>query len=220
MWISAGDHIPARWDLQLIGWESRSAQLRPDLPRMLDGRDAWRVGDWRGASHPERTIAVGVDCAEERAAMLAHGFADALSAQVSLSELSVRLTRIRNATEAMPRRRNAGPLVLDLFHRDARAGERWLSLHPREFALLWHLAGRAGERASRCELLSEVWRLRHVPQTNALEVHVSRLRAKLTLVGLGWLVETDTRGGYRLALEEPDDQFWTRDRRLRRAAGA
>jgi DNA-binding response OmpR family regulator len=94
--------------------------------------------------------------------------------------------------------RAAGPLTLDLFHRDARVGERWLALHPREFALLWRLAERPGETVPRATLLREVWRLEFEPGTNSIEVHVSRLRAKLALAGIEPLVETVPPGGYRV----------------------
>jgi two-component system OmpR family response regulator len=98
----------------------------------------------------------------------------------------------------LPRRRELGPLTLDLIHRDARADGTWLSLHPREFGLLWRLAERPGELVSRARLLRDVWRLDFEPGTNSVEVHVSRLRAKLARAGLAGLVETDPQGGYRL----------------------
>ena len=55
------------------------------------------------------------------------------------------------------------------------------------------------ERVTRARLLHDVWRLDFEPGTNSLEVHVSRLRAKLAAAGIVGLVETDPRGGYRLA---------------------
>ena len=44
-----------------------------------------------------------------------------------------------------------------------------------------------------------MWRLDFEPGTNSVEVHVSRLRAKLAAAGIAGLVETDPPGGYRLA---------------------
>ena len=90
-------------------------------------------------------------------------------------------------------------MKLDLLHRDARSGQDWLALHPREFALLWRLAQSPGEPVSRARLLRDVWRLDFEPGTNSVEVHVSRLRAKLAAAGIEGLVETDPRGGYRHA---------------------
>lgn len=98
----------------------------------------------------------------------------------------------------LPRQMQVGPVLLDLFHRDARVGKAWLHLHPREFGLLWRLAESPGTRLSRSTLLREVWRLDHDPETNTLEVHVFRLRRKLSVHGVRDLVLTDPTGGYRL----------------------
>ena len=98
---------------------------------------------------------------------------------------------------------DARELTLDLFHRDARQGERWLSLHPREFGVLWRLADEPGHRVSRVQLLRDVWRLNHDPETNSVEVHISRLRGKLAEFDCAGLVTTDPRGGYRLNADRP-----------------
>lgn len=98
----------------------------------------------------------------------------------------------------MPRPPRAGPVLLDLFHRDGSCDGAWLGLHPREFELLWRLAESPRQRLSRRRLLSEVWRIDHDPQTNRVEVHVARVRAKLRTFGLSWLIATDPAGGYLL----------------------
>ena len=145
--------------------------------------------------------------------MLASGLGEALPMQVAVGELSVRMARLARASGALPRHRQIGPVRLDLLHRDASAGGRWLSLHPREFALLWRLADFPGERVPRERLLRDVWRLAHLPETNSLEVHVSRLRAKLAVAQAAWLVETDPLGGYRLARAATEAR-WTAPQRL------
>ncbi len=98
----------------------------------------------------------------------------------------------------MPRHVRAGPVMLDLFHRDGHVDGGWLGLHPREFELLWRLAESPRQRLSRRQLLAEVWRINHNPQTNRVEVHVARVRAKLQVFGLSWLIATDPAGGYLL----------------------
>lgn len=198
-WLSAAGEIPARWDLRLHGWTLAPATPDAANPILYDGRDGARTLDWTRVGHPALTAAVGIECGEERAAMLAAGMGEALPMQVALGELSVRMARLARGAGALPRRRTIGPIVLDLVHRDASAQGRWLALHPREFALLWRLADRPGERVPRERLLRDVWRLAHIPETNSLEVHVSRLRAKLAVAKAAWLVETDPLGGYRLA---------------------
>lgn len=101
----------------------------------------------------------------------------------------------------MPRQMLAGPVMLDLFHRDGLVRETWLYLHPREFGLLWRMAETPRTRLSRRTLLRDVWRLRHEPETNTLEVHIFRLRRKLAAFGIDHLVMTDPAGGYRLDAE-------------------
>ncbi len=103
----------------------------------------------------------------------------------------------------VPRQVLAGPVMLDLFHRDAcihgaSLHGTWLRLHPREFGLLWRLAESPRTALSRAILLRDVWRVHHDPPTNTLEVHIFRLRQKLAAFGVDRLVVTDPAGGYRL----------------------
>lgn len=98
----------------------------------------------------------------------------------------------------MPRHVRAGPVMLDLFHRDGNVAGDWLGLHPREFELLWRLAESPRQRLSRRQLLAEAWRIDHDPEANRVEVHVARFRVKLHVFGLSWLVATDPAGGYLL----------------------
>jgi len=91
----------------------------------------------------------------------------------------------------------AGPLRLDLFHRDAQLDEGWLALHPREFELLWRLAETPERTVSQRALLQDVWRLPFEPGTNRVAVHIARLRRKLAVHGLDAMIATDGPG-YRL----------------------
>jgi two-component system, OmpR family, response regulator len=194
-WIAARCEPPPQWDLRRIGW-TLSADAAGGHVRLVDAR----AGEAPPADgDPALCLFVGVDCGRERARLLDAGCGDALPADVGLPELAQRARRVAAAGTRLPRLRTAGPLTLDLFHRDARAGERWLALHPREFALLWRLAERPGETVGRATLLREVWRLEFEPGTNSIEVHVSRLRAKLALAGIHGLVETARTGGYRVS---------------------
>jgi DNA-binding response OmpR family regulator len=189
---------PPQWDLRQAGWPLVPAQSGPADIVLVDARnDSAR----RWAECPAdraSCLFLGVECGRERARLLDSGAGDALPADVDLAELAQRARRIAAARDSLPRRREIGPLTLDLFHRDARAGQRWLALHPREFELLWRLAERPGEKVSRARLLREVWRVDFEPGTNTVEVHVSRLRAKLAAVGAQGVVETDPAGGYRV----------------------
>lgn len=91
-----------------------------------------------------------------------------------------------------------GALEIDLIEREAWREGRTLGLLQREFELLHLLARRSGRPQSRETLLREIWRLGFDPGTNVVEVHVSRLRAKLDR-GFDWPMLQTVRGaGYRL----------------------
>jgi DNA-binding response OmpR family regulator len=191
--------LPPQWDLRRVGWELVPASARVCLVDMRGRPPGIAPAQLVGAADPRLCLFVGVDCGSERVRLLRAGCGEALPGTVELPELEQRARRLAAARECLPRRCEAGPLTLDLLHRDARGEQGWLALHPREFELLWRLAERPGERVSRARLLREVWRLDFEPGTNSVEVHVSRLRAKLAAAGIEGLVETAPDGGYRLA---------------------
>lgn len=205
-WIAQGDEPPSRWDLRQHGWslchghQGCRAECRHVLvcdTRYLSASQREALSE---ADRPAwRLILIGVEDAAERAHLLNLGCAEALPAMTDLAELLARSRRVSDMFGMLPRWRNVGSLTLDLFHRDARHGARWLSLHPREFGVIWRLADTPGERVTRKQLLTDVWRLNHEPETNSVEVHVSRLRTKLAEVGCSGLVQTAPEGGYRLA---------------------
>jgi DNA-binding response OmpR family regulator len=197
--------LPPQWDLRRAG-----LTLVPAAPGRnvclvdMRGRSPGLVPARLGGAEPARCLFLGVEGSRERARLLGAGGGEALPESVALDELAERAQRLAAALDCLPRRRELGPLSLDLLHRDARSDAGWLALHPREFALLWRLAERPGERVSRARLLRDVWRLEFEPGTNSVEVHVSRLRAKLAAAGIEGLVETDPQGGYRLAAPADD----------------
>ena len=201
-WLSNAIVPPARWDLRHLGWalvqESCCDMADGRVPVLLDWREGCRPRDWTSIRRPETVVAVGADDPQSRATLLRAGFGDALATQVALVELAARLIKLEAFARTMPRRRKAGPVTLDIFYRDGRVDGSWLGLHPREFALLWRLAETPYTRVSRRQLLVDVWRMEHMPETNSLEVHVSRLRAKLAVSRCGWLVQTHPDGGYQL----------------------
>ena len=190
-WIAELREPPPQWDLRRIGW-SLATDAAGAQVRLVDARGAARC-----AGDPALCLFVGVDCGRERARLLDAGCGDALPASVELPELARRARRVAERSDSLPRRREIRGLTLDLLHRDARAGQRWPALHPREFALLWRLAERPGKPVTRATLLRDVWRLEFEPGTNSVEVHVSRLRSKLAQAGIRGLVETDPCG-YRV----------------------
>ncbi len=201
-WVSAQRDPPERWDLRRLGWHLCGSERRVECRHVLIV-DAPREVVANTDRLFRHLLMVGVDDPLERARLLTMGYAEAVPSTIGLPELEARARRVNEMFGMLPRWRTFGSLTLDLFHRDARSCGRWLALHPREFKLLWRLADRPGERVSRGQLLRDVWRLSHAPETNSVEVHVSRLRAKLAEHGCGGVVLTDPRGGYRLGEPEP-----------------
>ncbi|HKT86466.1 MAG TPA: response regulator transcription factor [Novosphingobium sp.] len=150
------------------------------------------------SSIPDETrkhiLVTGVERAEERGELLQIGFGDALSRDVDLGELEARARRVAEASSWLPRHRQIGPLRLDLLAREAFGFDRPLNLNPREFALLWRLAESIGQSVSKQSLVQDVWRMGFVPETNSIAVHMSRLRRKLSFVGLAGVIETTSPG--------------------------
>jgi DNA-binding response OmpR family regulator len=186
---------PWRWDLRRAGWllaeHDEPGAMQSGYPVLIE----YASLDRRRAGR-ERMIVLGVDSADERARLLAEGVADALCGAVGLAELSARAHRVEARSSLVARRRHVGPVTLDLYHRDAQVAGRWIALFPREFELFWRLSEQCGARLSRRQLLRDVWRLDHDPETNRVEVHISRLRAKLAFAGAGDMIGTDPAGGY------------------------
>ncbi len=205
-WIAEAETPPARWDLRQHGWKlcqgtiGRRSECRHVL--VCDTRDLsteQRLALAEADRPAWRLVMLGVEVPEQRARLINKGCAEALPADTSLHELHARVQRVSEMFGMLPRWRNLGSLTLDLFHRDARQGARWLNLHPREFGVLWRLSDKPGRRVTRQQLLKDVWRLNHEPDTNSVEVHISRLRSKLAGAECAGLVETAPEGGYRLS---------------------
>ena len=211
-WLSAKS-IPRSMDLRQFGWTLiESATGEDDVHRhpalaQLDTLDEeqWReLSDWRFAPLRSLILLIGVDDENARARLLRHGFGDVTASTTNLHEIEARVLRIAAQAESLPRIRQFGGLKLDLFARDAFAQGRRLSLHPREFALMWRLSDNPGVAVAKKALIRDVWRMAYVPETNSLAVHVYRLRAKLASVGLEWMVQTTIDGCYRLQTEDSD----------------
>jgi len=121
------------------------------------------------------------------------GAADYITKPFSLTEFVARVRRrVRQRASDGERFLRVGGLVLDLRRRAADVGEGMVTLAQREFLLLHHLVRHRDEVCTREELLSEVWGYSFDPGTNAVEVCVRRLRAKL---GPG-VIETIRNVGY------------------------
>ncbi|WP_019832079.1 response regulator transcription factor [Sphingomonas sp. PR090111-T3T-6A] len=141
---------------------------------------------------------------EDRVDGLEAGADDYLVKPFALSELAARLNAIlrRQSAGDDPTSLSAGPLTMDLLHREVACAGRAIPLQPREIRLLEEMMRHAGRIVTRTMLLETVWGFHFDPQTNLVETHMSRLRAKLALGGARDIIETVRGAGYRLRVED------------------
>lgn len=130
---------------------------------------------------------------------------DYLVKPFALSELIARVNALTRRTTRVgaevQTRLRAGDLEMDLIGRTvARAGAS-VELQPQEFKLLEYLMRHVGRIVTRTMLLENVWELSFDPQTNIVESHMSRLRAKLDRSSTSPLIETVRGAGYILRAE-------------------
>jgi DNA-binding response OmpR family regulator len=118
---------------------------------------------------------------DDRVRGLQAGGDDYLTKPFAFAELLARVQAlIRRASGAVePTRLTAGDLSLDLLTRKVQRGAQSLDLRPREFALLEYLMRNAGKVVSKTMILSHVWGYNFDPNTNVVDVLVSRLRDKV-----------------------------------------
>lgn len=137
---------------------------------------------------------------DDRVKGLRAGGDDYLTKPYAYTELLARIEALarRSAPEEQETRYTVGDLVLDrLAHRVTRGGEP-ITLQPREYRLLEYLMKHAGQVVTRTMLLENVWDYHFDPQTNVIDVHVSRLRGKIDKGFSAPLLHTVRGAGYMI----------------------
>ncbi len=137
---------------------------------------------------------------DDRVTGLRAGGDDYLPKPYSFSELLARVEVLarRNGAEPTETVYRVGDLRLDRLSHQVFRGEEEIILQPREYRLLEYLMKNAGQVVTRTMLLEHVWDYHFDPQTNVIDVHMSRLRAKIdkgqstpmlhTVRGAGYMV--------------------------------
>ena len=140
---------------------------------------------------------------DERVRGLKAGGDDYLTKPFAFSELLARLEALvrRSRTGEEVKALQLGDLRLDLVHRTVQRNGRLIALKPREFRLLAYLLMHAEQPLTRTMLLEAVWDYRFDPQTNLIDVQISRLRQKLQAPGEAPLIHTVRGVGYRIGLQ-------------------
>jgi len=175
------------------------------VDRMLPGMDGLAlVGALRAAEvHTPVLILSALGAVDDRVKGLRAGGDDYLVKPFAFSELLARIEALlrRGGGGHATTRLALGDLEMDLLTRKVRRGEQEIELLPREFRLLEFLLRHAGQVVTRTMLLENVWDYHFDPQTNVIDVHISRLRQKIDKGFDRPLLHTVRGAGYRLAAE-------------------
>jgi two-component system OmpR family response regulator len=172
------------------------------VDRMLPRRDGLSVVQalrGQGARTPVLILSA-LSEVDDRVKGLRAGGDDYLTKPYAYTELLARIEALvrRPAPEEQTTRYRVGDLVLDrLSHKVARAGAN-IALQPREFRLLEYLMRHAGQVVTRTMLLENVWDYHFDPQTNVIDVHISRLRGKIDKGFAKQLLHTVRGAGYMI----------------------
>ncbi len=177
------------------------------IDRMLPKRDGLSIiGTLRAKGNTTPVLILSaLGQVDDRVKGLRAGGDDYLPKPYSFSELQARVEVLarRHGGRSEETVYRVGDLELDrLSHRVTRGGEE-IVVQPREFRLLEYLMRHAGQVVTRTMLLENVWDYHFDPQTNVIDVHISRLRSKIdkgfsqpllhTVRGAGYMI----RGGAR-----------------------
>ena len=173
------------------------------LDRMLPHLDGMTVlKTLRGANNGTPTLLLtALGDVEHRVEGLRAGADDYLVKPFAYAELSARLdilARRGTGGSGEPTRLRVEDLELDLLKREAVRGGKTIELQPREFRLLEYLMRQAGRVVTRTMLLEAVWDYHFDPQTNVIDVHISRLRQKIDQGFATPVLHTVRGAGYRL----------------------
>lgn len=173
------------------------------IDRMLPGADGLSIVKLlreEGIKTPVLVLSA-LGQVDDRVRGLKAGADDYLAKPYAFSELSARieaLLRRGSGQAAADTKLRVADLELDLLARAASRAGKAIDLKPREFRLLEYLMRHAGQVVTRTMLLEGVWDYHFDPQTNVIDVHMSRLRQKIDKGFASPLLQTVRGAGYSL----------------------
>ena len=176
------------------------------VDRMLPGLDGLSIIEAlrKNCNTTPVLILSAKDQVPDRVAGLRAGGDDYLTKPFAFAELLARieaLLRRGQPAESQSRLRVAD-LEMDLLARTVVRAEKPIELQPREFRVLEYLMRHSGQVVTRTMLLENVWDYNFDPQTNVIDVHISRLRQKIDKGFDRPLLHTVRGAGYRLVENE------------------
>jgi two-component system, OmpR family, response regulator len=169
------------------------------LPGGIDGLNILEL--LRGQKNPVPVLILSALAdVDERVRGLKAGGDDYLTKPFAFSELLARIEALyrRGKAEGPVTKLVVEDLELDLLSRQVKRAGQKIDLQPREFRLLEYLMRHAGQVVTRTMLLEGVWDYHFDPQTNVIDVHVSRLRQKVDKPFPSALIHTVRNAGYML----------------------
>jgi two-component system OmpR family response regulator len=176
------------------------------VDRMLPGLDGLAIV--RALRAAEITVPVLILSAlanvDERVTGLRAGGDDYLTKPFAFSELLARLEALFRRPRAIVQQTKleVGDLVMDLLQRKVMRAGQPIDLRPQEFKLLEYLMRNSGKVVTRTMLIEGVWDFHFDPQTNVVDVHISRLRQKVDKGFDQPLIHTHRGGGYSIGAED------------------
>jgi two-component system, OmpR family, response regulator len=149
-------------------------------------------------------ILSALDAVDERIKGLRSGGDDYLTKPFAFGELLARVDALgrRSSGADSGHTLQVGDLRMDLLSRRVTRGSRAITLQPREFKLLEYLMRHANQVVTRTMLLEAVWEYNFDPQTNVVDVHISKLRQKIENDSEPALVRTVRNAGYMMTDRE------------------
>ena len=175
------------------------------VDRMLPGRDGISLIKSLRETNQRLPILIlsALGDTDDRVAGLKAGGDDYLAKPFAFSELLARVEALQRRTQqdVVTTTLQVGDLTVDLLSREVRRANQLISLQPREYRLLLYLVQHANQVVTRTMLLETVWDYHFDPQTNVIDVHISRLRSKIdrdcdspllhTVRGAGYVISED-----------------------------
>ena len=169
------------------------------MPRM-DGLTMIETLRGEGMSAPVLILSA-LGEVDDRVEGLKAGGDDYLVKPYAFAELLARLEVLarRRDPDTVKTQLEVGDLHMDLLARTVKRGPDDIILQPREFRLLEFLMRHSGQVVTRTMLLEKVWDYHFDPQTNVIDVHISRLRSKIDKPFGTNMLHTVRGAGYRLS---------------------
>lgn len=173
------------------------------LPGGIDGLGILSAMRGSGSKTPVLILSALSDV-DERIRGLKSGADDYLVKPFAFGELLARLDALlrRSQESQVATTLSLADLKMDVLSRKVTRGGRAVNLQPREFKLLEYLLRHANQVVTRTMLLENVWNFHFDPQTNVIDVHVSKLRQKLDAGAERPLLRTIRNAGYMLTAED------------------